>query len=384
MAEHLARSDLIGLGRFPDGSVAEIEAATGIPITPTSMDLAGSVAAAARVLLVGEDLPPSDLEALLVSLREIAPSLSVLSVSAARTPSMATLEHLDGRFAWPDEREELIVALRTALRSATPLLHVAFIGWRSAALIGCGLAGVGLWQIAVSLQLLPEYILPGPGRVMDAFLSQPARYLGHTMVTAAEAGAGFLLANALAATTGIVLHRSSFLRQLSLPVLTGLQALPIVALAPLLAVWLGTGAASKVAMASIVAFFPLVANLLAAFSSIDRDLLQLFTFHRANYAQTLRLLLIPGSYPAIIAALRISGGLAVVGAIVAEFTGSDRGLGFLLLNATYRLETANLFVAILLSAALGVIFAGAPNLLRLTSWGRASRTPALGPEGSRA
>jgi NitT/TauT family transport system permease protein len=128
---------------------------------------------------------------------------------------------------------------------------------------------------------------------------------------------------------------------------------------------------AKAVMAAIVCYFPIVSNMLAAFAAVDRDWVKLFDFHRARFGTRLTVLLLPASFPALLSALQIAGGLAVVGAIVAEFTGADRGLGYLLLNATYRIEMDRLFVAIFLSAALGVLFASLPSLVRLVRKGRA-------------
>jgi len=200
--------------------------------------------------------------------------------------------------------------------------------------------------------------------VIKAFSGQSRVFLEHMRVTAFEAFAGFLVGNGLGILFAMVLHHFYRMREVTMPILISLQAIPIVALAPLLVVWLGTGLISKVAMAAIICFFPMVVNTLNAFANVDRDFQELFTFHQASYPTCLRLLLVPAGFSAILSALRISAGLAVVGAIVAELTGANKGLGYLLLNASYRLETDNMFVAMLLSAILGIIFFHIPTVLK--------------------
>jgi NitT/TauT family transport system permease protein len=222
-----------------------------------------------------------------------------------------------------------------------------------------------LWGATVWLLGTPDYLLPSPARVAYAFLLDPGRFISHAAATATEAFAGFVIGNSLGIALAVALHRYTGLRDLSMPGFISLQAIPIVSIAPLLVVWLGTGASSKIAMAAIICFFPMVVNTLQAFADVDRDFVKLFSFSNASYPMTLHALLLPACLPAITAALRISAGLSVVGAIVAELTGADRGLGFVLLSASYRLETPTLFVAIVLAAILGIGFYQVPSILRL-------------------
>lgn len=221
-----------------------------------------------------------------------------------------------------------------------------------------------LWWLAVAIFKPAPYLLPSPIDMISALSSNFDRFFIHAGTTAWESFVGFLIGNGLGFLIAIPLYRYLGLQKFTLPVLISLQAIPIVALAPLLVVWLGTGISSKIAMAAIICFFPMVINTLQAFSNIDRDFTELFEFYRANFGSRLRLLLIPASFSSIVAALKISAGLAVVGAIVAELTGADKGLGYVLLNATYRLETDLLFAAMFLSGLLGIAFFNMPTLLQ--------------------
>jgi len=223
---------------------------------------------------------------------------------------------------------------------------------------------VGFWWLAVAIFQPPTYILPSPQQVAAAFAEQPLRYLSHTGSTASQAFAGFLLGNCAGIGLAILLFRFVQIRALTLPALIALQAVPIIAIAPLLGVWLGTGAASKIAMAAIICFFPMVVNTLQAFGTVEREHQDLFTIYRASFKRRLLHLLIPSATPSIVAALRIAGGLAVVGAIIAEMTGSSQGLGYLILNGAYRLETTVLFVAMVLASILGILFFRIPDGLK--------------------
>ncbi|HET9637685.1 MAG TPA: ABC transporter permease [Allosphingosinicella sp.] len=352
------RPEALVLGTLNAGAAKDLGHSVGLTLVPTTMERLGAVGQRHSLLLVA-DPPTAEQRSVLADLRDVNPALVVLELSGPGQAAGAAESLVDGRFAWPADRALLIAELEARSR---PEERPGLL-WPVLILI----AGVGivllLWHLVTVTRLSPPYILPGPAAVWAAFAERPENFLFHSGVTALEALIGFMLGNALGFLTALLLHRVERLRPVSLAGLTGLQAIPIMALAPLLVVWFGTGAAAKVLMAAIVCYFPVVSNTLGAFSSVDRDLVSLFRFHRANYWDTLTRLLLPASIPALAAGLRISGGLAVVGAIVAEFTGADRGLGYLLLNLTYRLETAGLFVAIICSAVLGIAFANLPGLI---------------------
>jgi len=285
----------------------------------------------------------------------INPKFGVVSKSEIKNGEL--INWVDQLFVLPDEKKALLAEVRSLLIDSSPRYHVLGSGIKKSGRFLFSIAVlIFIWEAVVRLFDLPQYLLPAPGNVFKSFLDQSQVFLMHMGITAYEAIAGFIIGNGLGISFAIILHRFHRLQEFTMPVFISLQAIPIVALAPLLIVWLGTGAISKIAMASIICFFPMVVNTLQAFSNIDSDFQELFRFHRAHYISTLKLLLIPASFPTILSALRISAGLSVVGAIVAELTGANKGLGYLLLNASYRLETDKMFVAMLLSAILGMIF----------------------------
>jgi len=331
------------------------------PIRMPSFDEAiASISSETRALIIGVGVPVDSVTRMLPSVRTAFPTLAVVVTSNPKVRS-------NGLTAWAD----VVVADSHALERFFRRLEQEAASFRAISIprkiasFAIPLAGlVALWGMAVAAFEPPAYLLPSPSRVLSAFLAQPGRLVLHLAVTAWEAALGFLAGNLLGIAFAIVLTKHFRLRAFTLPVLISLQAIPIVAFAPLLGVWLGTGLASKIAMAAIICFFPMVVNSLQAFATIERDFLDLFSLYRADFNVRLKRLLLPASAPAIIAALKISAGLSVVGAIVAEMTGADRGLGYLILNGAYRLETDLLFVAMVLSGLLGIAFFQLPKVIR--------------------
>ena len=233
--------------------------------------------------------------------------------------------------------------------------------------IGAPLA-VGLlfllgWEALVRLEQLPPYVLPGPIRVAEALWQDGPSLLGSLLVTLritlAALAAAVILGGALA-----ILFAQSRLLELSLfPYAVILQVTPIVAIAPLIIIWLKDQVfLSLLVCAWIVAFFPVVANTTLGLNSADRNLVDLFRLYGASRWQTLRHLRMPSALPYFLTGVRISGGLALIGAVVAEFVagtgGTDTGLASRILEAGYRLQMPRLFAALLLLAATGIgIFA---------------------------
>ena len=319
------------------------------------------------LLVVGGSYQP--LKAILPALRTSTPNLAVVAISDFLDRSSINFyrNHVDGLYELPKDADRLssIIVHEAAV---VPSGWISHVQERLASAISSIIVVVtlfGLWWAAVALFDPPSYLLPSPVAVALAFFSHLEQFLSHLSATAFEALLGFAIGNALGISIAVLLHRYVSLQRFTLPVLISLQAIPIVALAPLLVVWLGTGLISKVAMAAIICFLPIVVNTLQAFSSVDHEYTELFEFYRADFSARLSILLMPASFSAIVAALKISASLAVVGAIVAELTGADKGLGYILLNASYRLETDMMFVAMLLSGVLGMIFFQMPALLRL-------------------
>jgi NitT/TauT family transport system permease protein len=221
-----------------------------------------------------------------------------------------------------------------------------------------GLMVLLAWEAAVRLTGVPSYLVPGPIAIATAFLTDPASLLwslGSTLLVT-------FAALSAAAVTGVLLAigiaSSRLLAAAIQPWAVVLQVTPIVAIAPLIIVWVGDPFASLVVCATIVAFFPVFANTAAGMAAAPAELADLFRLYGAGRLATLRLLRLPAAVPFFLAGLRISGGLALVGAVVAEFVagsgGFASGLAYRILEAGYRLQVPRMFAALVLLSLAGI------------------------------
>jgi NitT/TauT family transport system permease protein len=210
------------------------------------------------------------------------------------------------------------------------------------------------WQLIVSLGNYPPYVLPDPGRVLERFARAWAQGTlePHALTTLTEIALGLLMGGVTGLALGILLARSRLAERLLSPYIVAAQATPILALAPLIVLWFGSGLGSKVLICALIVFFPIAVATMVGIRSVDAKLLELGRSLRASRWQTLTKLQIPGALPQILGGLRIGVTLAVVGAIVAEWVGGDRGLGVLINLARGSLFDIPLMFATLLTIAL--------------------------------
>jgi NitT/TauT family transport system permease protein len=228
---------------------------------------------------------------------------------------------------------------------------------------------VALLEIAVRALHVPEYLLPSP---VASLARIDLGVMGHLLTTLEEAVLGFLLANALALVSAIVFVRFPIVEQCLFPLAVGLKTTPLAALAPLLVIWLGTGLASKVAAAVLISFFPTLVNGVKGLKAIEPEARELFECYRASVFETFRYLRLPNALPYVLSGLKISTSLAVVGAIVGEFVGASRGLGYLVLVSSYHMDTPMMFAAVFCAAGIGlgmIWFVGAVER-RVVFWQR--------------
>jgi len=244
---------------------------------------------------------------------------------------------------------------RTAPLILTPLLFA--------------LGFVAMWGAAVEVLKTPEYIVPAP---WDLPRAVPSDIADHVWVTAQEVLLGFLVANALAFCIAVLFVQSRIIERGVYPLAIALKTTPIVAIAPLLVLWFGTGLLSKVVAAALISFFPMLVNTIRGLRAAEPEAHELFTALRASRRQRFLRLQMPTALPFVFAALKISASLAVVGAIVGEFVGAKAGLGFLILQSSYNFETAQLFVAIIGAAMLGILLFAVVSLAEraLCRWER--------------
>lgn len=215
---------------------------------------------------------------------------------------------------------------------------------------------VTLWETMVWGFSVPEYLVPAPTVILHRLLSMGPDILAHTGYTALESALGFALGSILGVMLAMIFVHSRTLELGMYPYAIALKTVPIVAIAPLLVVWLGNGMLPKVIVAAIISFFPVVVNTTKGLRDVDAQAFDLFDSMSASKSQIFFKLRVPSALPYLFSALRISSTLAVIGAIVGEFSGADRGLGFFIMISSHRLETVDMFVGILMSSALGIIF----------------------------
>jgi len=229
---------------------------------------------------------------------------------------------------------------------------------RVAAPLAVGVLLLAVWEAVVSAEGVPPYVLPGPFLIAQSLWTDGPSLLGSLMVTLRVTLAALATAAILGGLIAVLFSLSRVLELSFFPYAVILQVTPIVAIAPLIIIWVPEPFLALLVCAWIVAFFPVVANTTVGLNSADRNLLALFRLYGASRGQVLRYLRLPTALPYFLAGLRISGGLALIGAVVAEFVagtgGTETGLAFRILEAGYRLAIPRLFAALFLLSATGI------------------------------
>lgn len=232
---------------------------------------------------------------------------------------------------------------RAALREWIPALAVFF--------------GILLiWQVTDILLDVPPYILPSPADILSEMserLPHLLRELGWTML---EAVGGFLLGGGIAFMMAAIFVHVRVVERSLYPWAVVLQTVPIVAIAPLLTIWFGFGLSPKIVIAAIICFFPMLVNSTRGLRAISPQALELMRILSASRWDIFVRLRLPSSLPHVFSGLKVASTLSVIGAIVAEFTGADRGIGYLVVAASYRIDTRLMFAGITLSSAAGILF----------------------------
>jgi NitT/TauT family transport system permease protein len=218
--------------------------------------------------------------------------------------------------------------------------------------------GVLAWDLVVQINDIQPYVLPGPGLVL-ATLVADREILGSSLLATLETTVeGFLLAALGGVGLAILFNQSRLIEHSLYPYAVILQVTPIVAIAPLLLIYLPQQAA-VLACAWIVAFFPVLANTTLGLNSVDRNLADLFRLYGSSRLQVLRYLRLPAALPNMLAGLRIAGGLSLIGAVVAEIAagsaGAGSGLAYRIVESGYRLNIPRMFAALLLLAIAGIV-----------------------------
>lgn len=213
-----------------------------------------------------------------------------------------------------------------------------------------------LWEGLVRWQAYPPFILPRPMQVWQKLLTtlESGTLQQHGLTTLSEIGLGLLLGLSVAFVLGYLLGKNRFIERLLSPYIVASQAIPIVAIAPLLIIWFGSGLLSKVLVCALITFFPTLISTIVGIRNVDPNLRDLMRSLRADRWTTFRLLELPAAAPVLFGGLKLSVILSVVGAVVGEFAGADAGLGFLINLGKGILDTPLMFVAIFALIAIAM------------------------------
>jgi NitT/TauT family transport system permease protein len=222
-----------------------------------------------------------------------------------------------------------------------------------------GVLALGVWEGIVRVEQIPPYILPGPLLIARTLITDWSTLFPSLLVTLAITEAAFFVSAVLGLLLAVLFTQSAWIERAFFPYAVILQVTPLVAIAPLIILWVKWVPLALLVCAWLVAFFPVLSNTVLGLTSTDRNLVDLFRLYSATRWQALRYLRLPAALPFFLGGLRISGGLALIGAVVAEFVagtgGAQSGLAFRILEAGYQLQIPRMFAAVFLISAAGVL-----------------------------
>ena len=222
------------------------------------------------------------------------------------------------------------------------------------------LAGIfvflAVWQAAVALLKVPAYLLPAPTEIIRVFIDEFPKLAFHGWITAYEMLLGYALAVVIAIPLAIAITSSSRFDRFVMPQMLFFQVVPKVAIAPLFLVWFGVGAMPKILIAFLISFFPIVIDAAVGLRSMSAEMNDLARSMGASKMQVFTQFRLPTSLPYLFSGLKVAATLAVAGAVVGEFVGADKGLGYLLMVTGTNLETAMVFATLAMLTLLGLVF----------------------------
>jgi ABC-type nitrate/sulfonate/bicarbonate transport system permease component len=222
------------------------------------------------------------------------------------------------------------------------------------------------WQILSVSGIIPPYMLPGPLRVAEVFVSDFPLLMKHLAYTLFEAFAGLAIALAASFTLALVMDSNRYIKQSVTPVLLLTQTMPVIAVAPLLILWMGYGLAPKITLVFLTCFFPVTIGLLGAFASADEDEMRLLQSMGAKKWQLYRYIKIPQGLPAFFSGFKIAASYSIIGAVVAEWLGGDAGLGVYMIRVRRSYSFDKMFAVIILVSALSLILIKVVSLIEKT------------------
>jgi NitT/TauT family transport system permease protein len=225
--------------------------------------------------------------------------------------------------------------------------------------LAVGLLSLGAWEMVVRINQIPHYILPGPILIATTMWQDWGTLSGSLWITLSISLAALAVAVVAGVALAILFAQSKWVELSFFPYAVILQVTPVVAIAPLIIIWVDNVQLSLLICAWIVAFFPILSNTTLGLNSADHNLLNLFQLYRASRFQTLLYLRLPAATPYFLAGLKISGGLSLIGAVVAEFVagtgGSASGLAYRILESGYQLRIPRMFAALFMISISGIV-----------------------------
>jgi NitT/TauT family transport system permease protein len=251
---------------------------------------------------------------------------------------MMGASRLEARRVWPLPR------MPDLRRIGNVLLPVALV-----------VAVIAAWAAAVQVFAIPDYLLPSPEKVLHRIVQDRALFWKHSLATLAVILIGFLVSVVFGIALALIVVLNRTAERTLMPLIVGSQTIPKIAVAPLFVVWLGFGLEPKVAVTFLITFFPVVVATIAGLKSVEPDMLDMVRSMGAGATKTMLKVQIPTALPQVFSGLKIAITSAVVGAIVAEFVGSDTGLGYLLLTSTATLDGSLVWSALLILVVIGVV-----------------------------
>jgi len=216
-----------------------------------------------------------------------------------------------------------------------------------------------VWQIVVTILHIEQWILPAPTQIINSFWQSRSLIFYHFIPTVIEAMIGLIGATIISIVIAVLMERSKIIQKIIYPFLILSQTIPFIILAPLLTLWFGFGLLPKIIIIGLVCFFPITINLFDGFKSVDPAILRLLTSMGANQKQVFKWVKWPASLPAFFSGLRIAAAYSILGAVVSEWMGTDRGLGILLIRSTKSYLTDRVFatIGIITILSMAVVFA---------------------------
>jgi ABC-type nitrate/sulfonate/bicarbonate transport system permease component len=233
------------------------------------------------------------------------------------------------------------------------LLPSALVDWAPAAALG--LAGIATWEILVRWLDVPRWLLPPPSAILREICGSAGLLATHTWITLQEILLGFAAAFAVGVSLAVAIAYSRTMERSLYPYVIASQTVPIIAIAPLLLVWVGPGQASKVIVVALISFFPIVVNVVDGLRSADDEMVAMFRTLGATRRQIFAKLQAPAALPFLLSGVKVAAVVSVIGAVIGEWVGARGGLGWLMRVSAPQFHTARVFAAIAVLAAIGVL-----------------------------